>query len=134
MTWEDALEVEVRRSKHERWRVLTADDHPDHEQHRRKVVELATGIPSTEATYPGLFTMAGNALAAAGRVVVAVVQGQLVKVAPAVYYERLEICRGCEFNGEAPSGVRCMKCGCGGLKLELATERCPVGKWEAVQS
>ena len=69
-------------------------------------------------------------MAAAGRVVAAMVNGEPIKVQPAIYYERLEICRGCEFNGERPAGVRCTKCGCRGLKLELATERCPIGKWE----
>lgn len=28
---------------------------------------------------------------------------------------------------------KCRLCGCTALKLELATERCPVGKWEAVK-
>jgi len=39
---------------------------------------------------------------------------------------RLSICRGCEhFNG-----TRCLKCGCfSALKVRLATEHCPIGKW-----
>jgi hypothetical protein len=47
MDWPEALEIVIERSKgdqkfgHERWRVLTADEHPDHEIHRRKVLELA---------------------------------------------------------------------------------------------
>ena len=42
--------------------------------------------------------------------------------------ERLAICRECEFWKEGKYG-RCMKCGCSGIKLWLATERCPIGKW-----
>jgi hypothetical protein len=79
-----------------------------------------------------LGTVAGNALMAAGRVAVAVATGQKVKVEPGVYQERLAICLGCEFNGARPDGVKCTKCGCGGIKLQLATERCPIGLWERV--
>lgn len=48
---------------------------------------------------------------------------------------RLAICRGCEFwqeNGNYSLG-RCDKCGCTKYKLYLATESCPIGKWEAVE-
>ena len=47
---------------------------------------------------------------------------------------RMSQCRACEFwdpNGFMKSG-RCKKCGCSTqAKLRLATERCPIGKWEA---
>ena len=47
--------------------------------------------------------------------------------------ERLSICRGCEFWKEGKYG-RCMKCGCSGIKLWLASEKCPIGKWDATSA
>jgi len=52
----------------------------------------------------------------------------------ATYRERVAICEGCQYwrgEGNEPGTGRCGKCGCSGLKLCLATERCPEGKWEA---
>jgi hypothetical protein len=46
---------------------------------------------------------------------------------------RLSICQACEFwNPEGFGGTgKCTKCGCSTwAKLRMATERCPVGKWE----
>lgn len=133
MDWIEAVEIEIARSKHERWRALTAESHPDHAIHRARVVAIATG--NTPATYPSLTRQAGNALAAAGRVTRAFVRNEPVKVPAPIYYHRLEICQACPHNGEAPHGMRCKKCGCGGMKLELATEACPDnpsrwGRWE----
>jgi predicted Zn-ribbon and HTH transcriptional regulator len=48
---------------------------------------------------------------------------------------RQSICRQCsEWDAEALSKTgRCRKCGCSTwAKLRMATERCPLGKWEAV--
>lgn len=46
---------------------------------------------------------------------------------------RALICSGCEFK----HGSRCGKCGCQiegwPNKLDWASERCPIGKWEAVK-
>jgi hypothetical protein len=44
---------------------------------------------------------------------------------------RMALCQACEF-WEAGLVDRCTKCGCSSLKLWLATEQCPVGKWFAV--
>jgi hypothetical protein len=55
MDWTEALEIVIERSKkggqygHERYRVLTADDHPDHGLWRRKVLELVGQKPPPEA-------------------------------------------------------------------------------------
>lgn len=113
---------------------LVDPSHRDHRPNykdsvRRTAAQRAAGAPS----HPGPLAMAGHALAAAGRVLVAAAKGRPIRVEPAVYRERLEICRSCQFNSQAPSGVRCTKCGCGGLKLELATERCPLDppRWQA---
>lgn len=129
MEWPEALEVVMARTRNPHYRVVTADDHPHHESWRRRMVEKATGAPPE---YPPPIARAGNALSALGRVVGAVIRGEPVHVEAAVHDARLAACMGCEFNGEAPAGVKCTKCGCGGSKLRLATERCPVGKWEAV--
>lgn len=76
--------------------------------------------------YPPLLEQAGHFLGAVGRVVAAAVHGEAILVADEVLEERRDICMGCEFNGERTNGgIRCMKCGCSGLKLELATEACP---------
>lgn len=49
--------------------------------------------------------------------------------------KRLGICKNCDFfdpNAFFGSG-RCTKCGCSTwAKLRMATERCPIGKWEAI--
>jgi predicted Zn-ribbon and HTH transcriptional regulator len=49
--------------------------------------------------------------------------------------ERESICRTCDqWDAEALNKTgRCRKCGCSTwAKLRMATERCPLGKWEAV--
>lgn len=53
-----------------------------------------------------------------------------------VLQQRLDICQACEYwrgsrGGTLLSGS-CRKCGCSGVKLGLATQACPIGKWEAV--
>jgi len=48
---------------------------------------------------------------------------------------RQSICRQCsEWDADALNKTgRCKKCGCSTwAKLRMATERCPIGKWEAV--
>ena len=49
--------------------------------------------------------------------------------------ERIKICHSCprwDEIGMAGTG-RCRECGCSTqAKLRMATERCPLGKWEAV--
>jgi len=50
--------------------------------------------------------------------------------------KRLQACKSCDLwdsSGFGGTG-RCKKCGCSTwAKLRMATERCPIGKWEAVQ-
>lgn len=132
-----ALAEAIRRTGIERYRYLCLE-HPSEEvrvQYRELVRSIA-GRPASD--YPSLFAQAGNLAGAVGRVISAVVHGEPVKVSEEVYAERLAICLPCEFNGARPDGVRCTKCGCPGKnlvglgKLQLATERCPIGKWETV--
>lgn len=51
------------------------------------------------------------------------------------YAKRNEICQSCvywNFAGMAGTG-KCGKCGCSTqIKLRMATEFCPIGKWESV--
>lgn len=50
------------------------------------------------------------------------------------YQARRNICEGCQQwrgDGAMLGTGRCGACGCSGLKLFLATQRCPEGKWEA---
>lgn len=57
-------------------------------------------------------------------------------VSQEVYQARLESCEGCyHWQGESAFGYgRCGKCGCSGLKLFMATTRCPLEppRWSAV--
>jgi hypothetical protein len=56
---------------------------------------------------------------------------------PEVLAEREATCRACpEWNASALNGTgRCRKCGCSTwAKLRMATERCPLGKWEVAPS
>lgn len=76
---------------------------------------------------PDIIEQAGNALRAAGRIIKAVVGGKKVRVSKDEQQRRLTICQGCDrfVNG------KCLDCGCvGRWKSWLATERCPLGKWE----
>lgn len=123
MEWEAALEIVVARTGHERYRVLCDESHPDHAIHRRRVIELATATPR-EPSYPSLARQALNLAGAAGRVVAAVANGVAYRVSEEEHARRLAICQACEFHDAAKR--RCTKCGCGGAKLHLATERCPL--------
>jgi hypothetical protein len=56
---------------------------------------------------------------------------------PEILAEREATCRACpEWDAKALNATgRCRKCGCSTwAKLRMATERCPIGKWEAVES
>jgi hypothetical protein len=56
---------------------------------------------------------------------------------PEILAQREATCRACpEWDAAALNKTgRCRKCGCSTwAKLRMATERCPIGKWEAVES
>jgi hypothetical protein len=97
---------------------------------------------------PSARTMATNAIATAGRVMVAAFTGKKILVSPEVKAARMKICKDCEFviqHPKYPERYRCSKCGChmnqswlsapGFSKAELATESCPLDppKWEAIK-
>jgi hypothetical protein len=52
MSWELALTVVIAMTRHERYRVLCADDWPDHEAYRALMVRMANGedAPSNQST------------------------------------------------------------------------------------
>ena len=84
---------------------------------------------SANGVEPGLLQQAGNLAGAVGRVVSAVVHGEKIRVSPEERDRRWALCMTC------PNLVndRCKLCGCSfRAKIELATERCPIGKWEKV--
>jgi hypothetical protein len=47
MDWPEAIEVVIARTKHERYRELCDDTHPDHPAWRRRIIALATGEPES---------------------------------------------------------------------------------------
>jgi len=78
----------------------------------------------TPATRPGLFKRTVRFATSAAR--------HLWEGMPRATEEeqarRLKICRQCVHHDPARG---CLVCGCTGLKLEWAGEKCPQGKWEA---
>lgn len=84
---------------------------------------------------PSLTTKAVNVAKAGGRVVKAATTGQPIFVSNEVRDQRIAICRACEYWNEGGNiGLgECThsKCGCTKLKQGLATETCPMGKWNA---
>lgn len=128
MTWDDALEIAVARTKHERYRDLCADSYPDHEMWRAEMIRQAAEEPE----YPSLLDQAGNAIGAVARAVGAIVTGQPITVSDEVYDARTATCMACD-HYDAAQG-RCKACGCLSLKRWGAQERCPLDppKWEAI--
>lgn len=49
--------------------------------------------------------------------------------------DRRSVCEECSlWNGEGSFGMgRCGSCGCTGLKLHVASEKCPLNKWEDIE-
>lgn len=129
MDWQSALDLVVAHTRHEPYRAKCADDHPDHEAWRRKMLEKAAaleGKPIPE--FPPLLQQVANAAAAAGRVVGAVVRAEPVLVPPEEAARRLAICESCDAFDRASR--RCRQCGCScGWKTSLSLEVCPLNKW-----
>ena len=128
MTYEDALEIVVARTKHERYRFLVSEANPDHEAWRAQIVALATGEPIARhepaPDYPSLATQVGNAIGAA----VSFVASGFKVADQAEVDRRLAICRECEqFDAER---VRCRACGCCvNFKSLVESQACPLKKW-----
>lgn len=76
---------------------------------------------------PSLARMAGNFIGAMG----AYAKDGFRNVTKEQHGVRQAICNGCEFwDGKARMGAgKCMKCGCSGAKLWMASSECPIKKW-----
>ena len=101
---------------------------------RRVICERsALGVLKPDPRVPvdkaGLADQARNFAFAAYRAAKALVTGQPVLVSEEVHVQRLETCLACEHW----TGRKCDLCGCRGLKLHMATERCPIAKWDRVE-
>lgn len=62
-------------------------------------------------------------------------KARMPSIPPKILEDRQSICRSCnQWDSQAINGTgRCKKCGCSTwAKLRMATEKCPLGKWEAV--
>jgi hypothetical protein len=76
---------------------------------------------------PSLAKMAGNFIGAMG----AYAKDGFRNVNKEEHAVRQAICNGCEFwdrNARMGAG-KCMKCGCSGAKLWMASSECPIKKW-----
>ncbi|HEY8965145.1 MAG TPA: hypothetical protein VIM58_01805 [Candidatus Methylacidiphilales bacterium] len=85
--------------------------------------------PPTKNGLPDVGTLALNLAKASARFAAT----GFKQVHPATLAARKAVCAACpdwEAQGYAGLG-RCRKCGCSGVKLGWASERCPAGKWEA---
>jgi len=76
-----------------------------------------------------------NALARFGQAASRFASSGFATTPPDIFATREATCRECpEWDAQALNATgRCRKCGCSTwAKLRMATERCPIGKWEAV--
>lgn len=82
--------------------------------------------------FPPIQEQTANLVKAVGKAALASVKGEKVFVSEEVKADRQVICDGCEFY--CRYNKRCYKCGCPTeYKLSLATESCPVDKWQATE-
>lgn len=73
----------------------------------------------------------GQKLAAAANALLRAAKSGFKTVSQDQFDSRMEICKACNFFGGSRGllKIACQKCGCGGLKIHLATESCPISKW-----
>lgn len=90
--------------------------------------EVYATLAAKYRTSPGLAQTALNAVKASARFAASGFQ----KASQPTYLARQALCRACpEWDDTGHAGLgRCRKCGCSGIKLTWASERCPLGKWE----
>lgn len=134
MSWRDDLETVVAQTRNERFRELTADDHPDREIWRRRMTETAgrdpgpAPMPAPVESYPPLAEQAVNLW----RSLRGFVKSGLKLAPKAVRAERQAVCEPCEHYDAIAK--RCRVCGClGKAKVYIASDRCPLEppKWDA---
>jgi hypothetical protein len=124
---EEALNVVIAETGHEKYRWLVSDANPDvakREHYRKRIIERANPKP------PSLVTTIANAAGAANRVIHAAIHGQALVVDNEEQDRRLAICHGCpKYIADQD---KCSVCGCvGRWKTRLRTEHCPLPepKW-----
>jgi hypothetical protein len=86
---------------------------------------------NNKSSYPSLITMAKNITKSTANFI----KGGMKIVTDEQLQERLKICNNCDnFDAAAFKGTgRCKLCGCSTmLKLKMATEKCPIDKWLAI--
>jgi hypothetical protein len=111
------LDLDGRRFWHE-WRLKTG--------HRSGLSVAASTVILEE---PTLVELAANFTKATARWI----KAGLPVATKAETKARKAICLICEHHRPDATFLKCAKCGCSKVKLWLATERCPIGKWESVQ-
>ena len=90
------------------------------------------GVAATKTPRPGLGKMALTLAKASARFAASgfrQVRGETLTA-------RKAVCGACpDWDPTGYAGLgRCRKCGCSGVKLSWASERCPLGKWEVEAS
>ena len=124
MDWQQSLEILVERTRHQRFRELCAESHPDHDAWRARVVELVAGNPP--AAYPSSARLAANlatdlwAWAVSG----------FMTTTEEERVRRISICEACEYFDPGPRRCKHLGCGCYlDEAVKLQTKHCPIGKW-----
>ena len=99
---------------------------------REKHARVRAGLPAVERPAgapagPTLVQMAGSL----GKSMTRWARAGFRRVREETLRDRRTACQACEhWDAEAFLGTgRCRQCGCGGAKLRLPHEKCPVGKW-----
>jgi hypothetical protein len=144
LTWEDALEIVVAKTKHEKFRALAAEAHPHHEATRQQLLAMAdptkytyafhppqtynSELPPSKlgaADYPSRATMAVNLAKSMGSAVFGWATGKGLTVDQSEVEWRLAICFQCPKFDQAQR--RCTICGCWtNLKNRLVSSHCPL--------
>jgi hypothetical protein len=123
----EALDIVVSRTRHERYRWLCSDDNPDQwqrEAYRHQIVAMASNEEPPQLAYPALAVQAANLFRSARDWA-----KSGFKLAPkAVRAERQATCDLCEKWDKVQR--RCTACGCTDLKVYALVAKCPLDKWE----
>lgn len=102
---------------------------PVERRHAQFLAKNAKEMPSNPG-YPSLAKQVKNAVVAAGKAI----SSGIARVGKDEQERRFEICRSCtEWFDSTKERCRHPQCGCYmRVKTWLATQQCPVGKWERV--
>jgi hypothetical protein len=135
MEWQEALEVVISTTKHERYRQLCSEENPDHIVWREKMIAKATATPrprpiQERIVYPPMGKQMMNFVGAMGRVGSAIVKREQVLATQEEYDRRWAICKTNACGRFDAKCNRCLECGCKlAAKLRLQTEHCPLDFW-----